>query len=167
MSLKLIWAEDKWGGIGVNNSLPWHLKEDLKFFKKQTENQPVLMGYKTWLSLPFKPLPNRTNIILSRTADIPDEGNSVIVMRNLQDAIDSFPNSWIIGGGTLYKESLAYAEELYITEVDTEIENPDVFAPDRNIIDSLFTRVYRSEKKFDFSSGLSFTFNTYVRNHIV
>ena len=65
MKIHLIWAQEKDGGIGINNDLPWHLSEDLKNFKKLTLSKPIIMGRKTWESLPFKPLPKRRNVVLS------------------------------------------------------------------------------------------------------
>ena len=65
MNIELIWAQDEQGGIGKNGKLPWQISEDLKNFKKITSGFPVIMGRKTWNSLPFKPLPNRRNIVLS------------------------------------------------------------------------------------------------------
>ena len=67
MEIHLIWAQDINGGIGKDGKLPWHLSEDLKNFKKITSGYPVIMGRKTWDSLPIKPLPNRRNIILSNS----------------------------------------------------------------------------------------------------
>ena len=66
MDIHLIWAQDENGGIGQNGKLPWHISEDLKNFKSLTLNSTIIMGRKTWDSLPIKPLPNRKNIILSR-----------------------------------------------------------------------------------------------------
>ena len=65
MHVHLIWAQDKNGVIGVNGQLPWHIPEDLYNFKRLTSGHPIVMGRKTWESLPFKPLPNRRNIVLS------------------------------------------------------------------------------------------------------
>ena len=65
MDIELIWAQDQQGGIGKNRKLPWHISEDLQNFKKITSGYPIVMGRKTWESLPFKPLPNRHNIVLS------------------------------------------------------------------------------------------------------
>ena len=66
MNIQLTWAQDKKGGIGKNGKLPWHISEDLKNFKKLTTGHTIIMGRKTWDSLPVKPLPNRKNIILSK-----------------------------------------------------------------------------------------------------
>ena len=65
MDIELIWAQDQNGGIGKDGKLPWHISEDLQNFKKITSGSPIIMGRKTWESLPFKPLPNRRNIVLS------------------------------------------------------------------------------------------------------
>ena len=72
MEIHLIWAQDQNGGIGQNGKLPWHISEDLKNFKSLTINSTIIMGRKTWDSLPIKPLPNRKNIILSRKKQLGD-----------------------------------------------------------------------------------------------
>ena len=71
MIIHLIWAQDNNGGIGLNGQLPWHISEDLKNFKKITSNSTIIMGRKTWDSLPKKPLPNRENIVMS-SSNIPN-----------------------------------------------------------------------------------------------
>ena len=70
MEIHLIWAQDVKRGIGTNGKLPWHIPEDLKNFKKITSNATIIMGRKTWDSLPVKPLPNRRNIVLSKTKNL-------------------------------------------------------------------------------------------------
>ena len=85
MIIHLIWAQEKDGGIGINNSLPWHISEDLKNFKKITLNKPIIMGRKTWDSLPFKPLPHRRNIVLSSLSM-----NEVECYTNLENCLESF-----------------------------------------------------------------------------
>ena len=83
MEIHLIWAQDYDGGIGKNGQLPWHIPEDLKNFKKITIDSTIIMGRKTWDSLPFKPLPNRRNIVLSKNTI-----NNVEVYHNIDECIN-------------------------------------------------------------------------------
>ena len=78
MEIHLIWAQDYDGGIGKNGQLPWYIPEDLKNFKKITLDSTIIMGRKTWDSLPFKPLPNRRNIVISRNPEISITGCEVV-----------------------------------------------------------------------------------------
>ena len=83
MKVHLIWAQDFNGGIGVSGKLPWHIKEDLKNFKTLTLNSTIIMGRKTWDSLPIKPLPKRKNLVLSKTVQ-----NDVITYHSFQECFD-------------------------------------------------------------------------------
>jgi len=114
-------------GIGINNTLPWHLPEDLKRFKFLTEgsNNTVIMGRKTWESLPLKPLPKRNNIIITTTMDKEINYKNTVVYRNLLDALDytkekEIKNTWIIGGAKIYEEALKknIVNNIYATEID-------------------------------------------------
>ena len=118
MEVHLIWAQDKNGGIGKNGKLPWHISEDLKNFKRITLNSTIIMGRKTWESLPVKPLPNRENIILSKTLDI-----DILTFKTYEDCIDNLDNSnvskvFIIGGRSMYKLFFNKADYLHITNID-------------------------------------------------
>ena len=98
MEVHLIWAQDKNGGIGKNGKLPWHISEDLKNFKKITLNSTIIMGRKTWESLPIKPLPNRENIVLSTTLD-----DDILIFKSYEDCIKDLqkrtvPKVFVIGG---------------------------------------------------------------------
>ena len=118
--------------IGKNNQLPWHLKTDLQRFKKLTENHTIIMGKNCFNSI-GKPLPNRTNVVVSSNMDLEIPG--CIVKPSLQYAAD-YANSrydstpFIIGGGTLYRQAINLVNVLYLTRVHTIIEDGDVFFPE-------------------------------------
>ena len=118
--------------IGKNGQLPWHLKTDLQRFKKLTENHTIIMGKNCFNSI-GKPLPNRTNVVVSSNTDLEIPG--CIVKPSLQYAAD-YVNSrydstpFIIGGGTLYRQAINLVNVLYLTRVHTIIEDGDVFFPE-------------------------------------
>lgn len=118
--------------IGKNGQLPWHLKTDLQRFKKLTENHTIIMGKNCFNSI-GKPLPNRTNVVVSSNTDLEIPG--CIIKPSLQYAAD-YANSrydstpFIIGGGTLYRQAINLVNVLYLTRVHTIIEDGDVFFPE-------------------------------------
>lgn len=126
-------------GIGFENKIPWYLPEDLKKFSKVTkgqENNAIIMGRKTWESLPKKPLPKRQNIILSRSFDNITLYDNELYFSNINNAIDhckkqDFAEVWIIGGTEVYRSALHNLpiDELHVTEIQKEYEC-DVFFPD-------------------------------------
>ena len=131
MPLHLIYARSRNNVIGVNGDLPWHLPEDLAHFKRTTLGQPVIMGRVTWESIPhkFRPLPGRTNVVVSRQASFSAPGAQVVA--SLQAAVDLFPAGdvvWLIGGAQLYAQAMPLAKQLVITEIDADYEG-DAFAP--------------------------------------
>lgn len=112
-----IWAQSLDGIIGDGAGMPWHLPEDLKHFKETTLGSPVIMGRRTWESLPFKPLPSRTNIIISsREADTWSKG--AYVYRDLPD-LDT--DAWIIGGAQLYEATLDEVDIIERTLIDVTL----------------------------------------------
>jgi dihydrofolate reductase len=127
MKLKMIVAMTKNMGIGYNNTLPWYIKNDLKNFSKLTKgnnNNAIIMGKNTWNSLPKKPLPNRTNIILSTTLnkDLNDYNNTIIV-NNINELFsflehNNFDDIWIIGGEMIYK---LFINHKYLKEIHTTL----------------------------------------------
>ena len=128
--LTLVYAQDQAGGIGYQNQLPWHLPNDLKFFKQVTLGHAILMGRKTFESI-GRPLPKRTNIVLSRQ---PFEHDGVIWKDSLESAVDFVRGSeeiMLIGGGQLFNEYLSQADRLYLTEIQTELDG-DTFFPSIN-----------------------------------
>ncbi|TPD54620.1 MAG: dihydrofolate reductase [Thalassolituus maritimus] len=123
------------GVIGRNNSLPWYLPNDLKYFKQTTMGKPVIMGRKTYESI-GKPLPGRTNIVITRQADYQPEGvkvvNSVEAARELAESvclIDGQDEAMIMGGAEIYALALPHTDRLYLTEVHADVEG-DAFFPE-------------------------------------
>ena len=129
MEIHLIWAQDYNGGIGKSNRLPWQISEDLKNFKSLTLNSTVIMGRKTWDSLPFKPLPSRRNIVLSSQSIKGVEVYHNYDTCNQSLISDSIEKIFIIGGSRIYKLFFEYADFLHITFVDLEINGIDTFFP--------------------------------------
>ncbi len=114
--------------IGMDNDMPWHLPDDLKFFKAKTTGKPVVMGRKTFESIGSRPLPNRPNVVISRNPELQLEG--VSVYNSVDDALEAFKDSEeviIMGGGQLYKQMLPRADRLYLTLIDAEIEGDTLF----------------------------------------
>ena len=135
-SIILIAAIGKNNELGRNNDLLWKLKSDMSFFKSTTSGHWVIMGRKSWESLPprFRPLPNRVNGVVSRNTDFQAEGAHVFT--NLQLAIEKAQHSnaekvFIIGGAQIYSQSLIenLVDEMYLTHVDAAFDDADVFFP--------------------------------------
>lgn len=130
MSLSLIVAMTKNRVIGKDNQMTWHLPADLAWFRQNTTGKPVIMGRKTFESI-GRPLPKRTNIVLSRQ---PFEYDGVIWKDSLESAVDFVRDSeeiMLIGGGQLFNEYLSQADHLYLTEIQTELDG-DTFFPSIN-----------------------------------
>ena len=145
IKLSLIVARARGGVIGVDGALPWHLSDDLKAFKRVTFGCPLLMGRKTWESLPIKPLPGRENIVLTSDWEYDAIGarvySSFAPAMNAAKAIAAkgkFEQVFVIGGESVYAKALSMADRLYITEVDADIEG-DAFFPE--IEESLWSEV--------------------------
>jgi dihydrofolate reductase len=124
--LTLIVARARNGVIGRENTLPWHLPEDLAHFKRTTLGQPVIMGRKTWDSLPpkFRPLPGRLNIVVTRQTDWQAEG--ALVAHSLQEAVSHCPADaevWVIGGAEVYAQAMPLATRAVVTEIDADLTN--------------------------------------------
>jgi dihydrofolate reductase len=131
MTVNLIFARAANGVIGRDNRLPWHLPEDLAHFKRTTLGQPVVMGRKTWDSLPprFRPLPGRLNIVVTRQPDWQAEGATRA--GSLTEALARCPQEtdvWVIGGADIYAQALPLARRAVVTEIAQAFEG-DAFAP--------------------------------------
>jgi dihydrofolate reductase len=131
MPLHLIYARARNNVIGLQGDLPWHLPEDLAHFKRTTLGQPVVMGRITWESIPekFRPLPGRSNVVVSRQSNYPATGATVV--NSLQAALALFaPDQvvWLIGGAQLYAQGLPLASQVVVTEIDADFEG-DAHAP--------------------------------------
>jgi dihydrofolate reductase len=131
MKITLIWAEGHDRAIGRNNSLPWHIPEDFAHFRAVTAGKPVLMGRRTWDSLPRKPLPGRTNMVISRELT---EVSGAEVFASVAAALEAamaqgFGELVIIGGAQLYERFLGIADKVWVTRVDVSVPDADAFAP--------------------------------------
>ena len=158
MALNLIFARARNGVIGKDNTLPWHLPEDLAHFKHTTLGQPVVMGRKTWESLPpkFRPLPGRTNIVVTRQRDWYSEG--AVVAHSIEDALTHCPvdaQVWVIGGAEVYAQAMPLAQRAVVTEIDADFEG-DAYAP---TLSPAWREVQRESHTA--ANGLAFSFVTY------
>lgn len=131
MSVSMIAAVGKNLELGKNNNLIWHFKEDMKFFKDTTMGHTVVMGRKTFESLP-KALPGRKNIVISSNAEYQAQGATVVT--SVEEALQIADNEeiFVIGGGKIYAEFLPYADKLYLTEIDAECADADTYFPQFN-----------------------------------
>ncbi|WP_439032708.1 dihydrofolate reductase [Gordonia terrae] len=131
-TVRLVWAQSRDGAIGRDNTIPWRVPEDVARFKQLTVGHPVVMGRKTWDSLPprFRPLPGRTNIVVTRSADWTAEG--AVVARSVDEALALAADHTVgvIGGGEIYRAALPFASDLCVTEIDVEVDGADAFAPE-------------------------------------
>jgi len=159
--LNLIYARAANGVIGRDNQLPWHLHEDLAHFKRTTLGCPVIMGRKTWDSLPpkFRPLPGRANIVVTRDAAWRADG--ALVAHSLEAARDLCPagsSAWVIGGAQIYAQALPLAHTVVVTEIARDFDG-DAYAP------TLGPEWRETAREAHISaSGLPFAFVTYTRS---
>ncbi|MES2635124.1 MAG: dihydrofolate reductase [Pseudomonadota bacterium] len=161
MKIALIYARSRNGVIGKDGVMPWHLAEDMAHFKQLTMGAPVIMGRKTWQSIPprFRPLPGRTNIVVTRQSDWTAEG--AIGAASLDDALamcKDQPRVWIIGGGQIYAQAAPLAHTAEVTEIDADFEG-DAFAPQ---LGGNWQEVRRESHVA--VNGLSFSFVTLQNN---
>jgi dihydrofolate reductase len=128
MSVGLIWAQARDGVIGAGGGLPWHLPEDLALFRRLTMGSTVVMGRRTWESLPdrFRPLPGRTNVVL--TSDRRWSADGVRPAASVEQVLAEHAAFWVIGGGAVYAAFLTHADRLVVTDVDVLVEG-DTWAP--------------------------------------
>ena len=124
--ISIIVAVARGGVIGADGKMPWHIPEDLQYFKRTTTGHVIVMGRKTFESL-GRPLPNRTNVVVTRQKDYRPEG--VEVVHSLEDAVRKYPDAFIIGGAEIYRQALTLADKLYLTRIDAAYEG-DTFFPD-------------------------------------
>lgn len=160
MKLGMIYARARNGVIGKDGVMPWHLPEDLAHFKKVTLGSPVIMGRKTWESLPprFRPLPGRRNIVVTRQAGWSAPGAETA--HSLDEAVarvESAQHAWVIGGGEIYRLAMDRAEIIEVTELDADFEG-DTLAPQ---LGPQWIELEREEHVA--GSGMRFAFVTYGR----
>jgi dihydrofolate reductase len=156
--LHMIYARAANGVIGIDGHLPWHLPEDLAHFKRTTLGCPVIMGRKTWDSLPpkFRPLPGRTNIVVTRQENWNEIGSQPA--RNMREALllcEQASDVWVIGGAQLYALTEPMASTAVVTEIEKDFEG-DAFAP------TLGARWQETARdRHTTADGLAFSFVTY------
>ncbi|MBQ7739796.1 MAG: dihydrofolate reductase [Eubacterium sp.] len=156
MSVNLIVAVGKNNEIGKGNDLIWHFKEDMKFFKETTMGSAVIMGRKTFESLP-KALPGRKNIIITNNSDYSAEGAEVV--NSIDEALEKAgDNAFVIGGASIYKAMLPLCDKLYITEIDAVCNDAEVFFPEYD--KSLYTRKELARHEVN---GIRFSHILYTR----
>ncbi|MGY0393444.1 dihydrofolate reductase [Bizionia sp. KMM 8389] len=160
-NITIIVAAGENNAIGKDNQLIWHLSDDLKRFKNLTNGHHIIMGRKTFESFP-KPLPNRTHIVITRQENY-QAPNGVIVVNNLEDAIDAAKSDqqpFIIGGGDIYKQAINLADKIEITRVHSDFE-ADTFFPEINLDN--WQEVTKTKHQKDEKHAYDFSFITYIR----
>lgn len=136
MKLSLIWAMTRNRVIGRDNDLPWSLPADMKHFMTTTRGHPVIMGRRTFESMDRRPLPRRTNIVVTRTpgydapgAVVVDSLEAALAVARRQCAEDGVDEAFVTGGAGLYAEALPLADRLYVTVIDADLDG-DTFFPE-------------------------------------
>ncbi len=165
MIISLIAALAKNRVIGKDNDLPWHLPDDMKFFMQSTKGHCVIMGRKNYESLPpkYRPLANRTNIVVTRQQGFKAEGCHVV--HSLEDALafakqQGESEVFVIGGAEIYKQALLYADLLYLTEIDATITGDTYFPP---VDHTKFMEQSRVQHPVDEKHKYSFDFVLYKK----
>ncbi len=161
-SVGLVWAEAHDGVIGADGGMPWHVPEDMAHFRAVTASHDVIMGRRTWESLPprFRPLPGRRNIVVSRSTEWAAEGADRAA--SLEDALRLAAGDevWIIGGGMLYAEAIGMADVLEVTRLDLAVDG-DTRAPSTEGWHQVSTEPV--EGWHTSRSGIRYRFETYRR----
>ena len=158
MEIALIYARAANGVIGHNGTMPWHLPEDLAHFKALTQGHPVIMGRKTWDSLPpkFRPLPGRLNFVVTRQPHWHAEGaRRAASLAEALAACAGSADAWVIGGAEIYAQALPLARSAVVTEIDANFDG-DAFAPQFGP-----AWVETRRERHTSATGLSFSFVTY------
>jgi dihydrofolate reductase len=167
MIITQIVARTKNNVIGRENDLPWHLPDDMKFFKETTRGHHILMGRKNFESIPmkFRPLPDRVNIVITRQEDYTAEG--VKVFNSIDEGVSFARESgadelFIIGGAEIYKQTLSITDKIYLTEINT-IMDGDAFYPELD--PDHWIEIDRWHHPSDSRHEFDFDFVTYERNN--
>lgn len=162
VKINLIYASSRNGVIGRDNTLPWHLPEDMEHFKACTSNFPVVMGRKTWESLPpkFRPLPNRVNIVITHSEQW--QASGTLRADSIEEAIELVPDAskiWVIGGAQIYEMAMPYADQVYVTLIEETYEG-DTYAPE---LAKDQWQISESSELMTSSTGLKYKFVVYNR----
>ncbi len=158
----MVWAQARGGVIGADGGLPWHLPEDLALFRRLTSGSTVVMGRRTWESLParFRPLPGRVNVVL--TSDRSWAADGALTAASVEQVLAEHEAFWVIGGAAMYAAFLPHADRLVVTDVDVEVDG-DTWAP---VLDAGWTRTARtpgSGWSGSATAGLRFAVSEYER----
>lgn len=162
MHISLVAAASENNVIGDENEIPWHLPDDMKFFREITEGKPIVMGRKTFESI-GRPLPKRHNIIISRQHDYDAPGCDVV--SSLEEALelaeeDHSDEICVIGGGQIYKQAMELADRIYLTRVHATVDG-DTFFPE--IHEEDWEEVHREEHPKDSQHDYAFTIIHYEK----
>lgn len=161
MNISIIVAIAENNAIGKNNELLWHISKDLKRFKLLTEGHYVVMGKKTYFSLPFRPLKNRTNLVIT---DVPgEEIEGCLMAYSIEDAIEKMDpenENFIIGGGSVYRQFLPYANKLYLTRIHKDFD-ADTFFPEISLED--WELMEKEDVTDDEQNNFTYSFETFNR----
>lgn len=156
--LTIVVAIDTNNGIGISNTLPWHLPEDLAHFKRTTSGHPIIMGRKTFDSI-GRPLPNRRNIVITRNPDWQHAGVEVVTSLAAAKALVSDTPAFIIGGGQIFTDTLADSDRLIVTRIDQAFDC-DAFFP---AIDPKQWQETAREEHHSEVNGFDYAYITYDR----
>jgi dihydrofolate reductase len=156
VTLTLVVAVARNGVIGRDGDLPWHLPTDMKHFRELTTGGTVLMGRKTYMSIPerFRPLPGRRNVVLSRSGEAP----GAEVFAGLESALVAAPDAFVVGGATVYDATLPLADAVWATEIDADVEGDTFFPP---LVDDAWVVGHASDPVSE--NGFTFTIKRYDR----
>jgi dihydrofolate reductase len=161
VKVSLVAAVARGGVIGRDGGIPWRLSEDMAHFRNLTMGHPVVMGRRTWESLPdqFRPLPGRGNVVVTRNPDWSAQGaDRAASVEHALHLLDAEPEVFVIGGGEIYAAALPYADELHLTEIDAEVEGDTMFpAWSRDEFEEVARELHVAE------DGTRFSFVTYRR----
>ncbi len=158
----IVAVSEDWG-IGKNNELLWHISDDLKRFKSLTTGNAVVMGKKTWESLPKKPLPGRKNIVL--TDNSLETFENAVTAYSIKDALgkcDHGEEIFIIGGGSIYRQFMPIADRLYITHVHKKAP-ADVYFPEIDL--KIWKMISKEEFAVTQTNSIPYTYSIYDRKH--
>ena len=161
MTVTILAAVTRNGVIGRDGGIPWRIPEDMARFRELTTGHAVVMGRRTWESLPdrFRPLPGRDNVVVTRNPDWSAEGaDRAGSVEDALELLESAPRVFVIGGGEIYAAALPFADELVLTEIAADLEGDTTFpAWSRDEFDEVERREHVTE------SGTPFAFVRYVR----
>jgi dihydrofolate reductase len=156
--LTIVVATDSKNGIGINNTLAWHLPEDLAHFKRTTSGHPIIMGRKTFDSI-GRPLPNRRNIVITRNTEWQHAGVEAVPSLDAAKALVGDNQAFIIGGAQIYADTVAQVDRLIVTEIDKSFDC-DAFFP---AIDPKLWRETARETHHSEANGFDYAYVTYER----